>query len=126
MQDLRYTDKHLQGKPKPGDNTTRQAAHIKDRTEEEEWQRKVDKGGDIQERRVISRNSRQEGTMHEDDGAGVIFFPTGPVLRYPEIPEHNTGTLSRKGTHSTTCPRAGLRTRARGGWARTRARGGTE
>ena len=77
MQDLRYTDKHLQGKPKPGDNTTRQAAHIKDRTEEEEWQRKVDKGGDIQERRVISRNSRQEGTMHEDEGAGRNIFSHG-------------------------------------------------
>ena len=50
---------------------------MEDRTEEEKERLKVDKGGDIQERRVISRNSRQEGTMHEDEGAGRNIFSHG-------------------------------------------------
>ena len=46
VQDLRHTDKYMQGKPMHGDYTTRHAAHIKHRTEKE--QRKVDEGEDIQ------------------------------------------------------------------------------
>ena len=35
VQDLRYTDKYLQGKSMPSDYATRHAAHIEDGTEEE-------------------------------------------------------------------------------------------
>ena len=35
VQDLRYTDKNLQGKSRPCDDTTCHAAHIEDRTKEE-------------------------------------------------------------------------------------------
>ena len=59
VQDLRDTDKYLQGKPKPGDYTTCQAAHIKDHTEEKE-QRKVDECEEIQEKRVSSKDAWQE------------------------------------------------------------------
>ena len=49
----------------PGDYTTRHAAHIEDRTEEEKEQRKVDEGGDIQERRIISKDLAPALTKEE-------------------------------------------------------------
>ena len=70
VKDHRYTDKYLQGKPMPGNFTTPHVAHIEDRTEEEKEQWKMDEGGDIQEKRVISKDPRQEVNMYEDEGAG--------------------------------------------------------
>ena len=49
----------------PGDYTTRHAAHIEDRTEEEKEQWKVDEGGDIQERRIISKDLAPALTKEE-------------------------------------------------------------
>ena len=65
VQDLRYTDKYLQGKPMPGNYTTCHTAHIEDRTEEDKEQRKADKGGDIQERRIISKDLAPALTKEE-------------------------------------------------------------
>jgi hypothetical protein len=98
VQELRYTDKCLQGKP--GDYTTCQAAHIKDSTEEEKKKRKVDKGEDIQEKGDISKDSRQEDSKYEDEGAGRhgkhedegVRAGTRPTARPPSSTSMSTRT----------------------------------